>query len=981
MKTPFLRILPLATLLAAGGPGIVPAENGRTVGASLPEARTGGPGIVPAATVIPMTRAAWEKYQPLGGEFEDGRYVTTHEMAPVFEVARDFASSSNLVVEATFTPKRRVGAGTGNANASIAILESPGRYWHLFLDESRAGNHTFGLTELGGTSQIQSTLPVLEKEGATATWEYGRAYRLRLALGEGVVTGEVYDAETGVILFRLRYGLALGHVASGRPAFKFYRLIGDFEHIEAKARGVINAETQSSREEQRVWKEKRTGLPEQTGFEDENLVNPVNPVKKTLRGSVAPCEQPSGFYRTTRDAAGKWWFVDPKGTPMFLSGIGSVSHEGTYSAALGYAPYARTVARKYPTLEDWATNTLSRLTSWGFNFLSSPSAILSRRGFPHAHILGIGQQFATYGDEFDILPCDGGPCSGFPNVFHPLWPEFCRFRAEFVCAPDRDDPWTLGWYIDNELSWWGDKRKFTTPPASGLFDAAARKAPGHPARKALEDFLAERGFPGTALSAPTDVKREFVRLCARKYFEETTRAIREIDPNHLILGCRFAGLPSADPIVWEECGRFCDVVSVNIYPMADLDRGVAVDWPGPNAQLISDMLGERARMAGKPVLITEWGFSALDSGLPCTHGAGQRFFTQKERAKATSIFASTMWAMPEVAGYVYFMWCDQPAVGRNGPQSENTNYGLVNADDEPYAEQVAALAALQLNPAASRAAAVPQPHEVVSPKAEDFARRAEILNAEARRSGENVSGNNDKKNSTSLRLCVENNELLVGGKGVFSTMLREYSRGGVSWTAATEAMTADKSAAAGEPPAPPENGVRDIAFRGETASGPFEVAIRFHEPAGRDFFIAELLSVKNSGTAPLPFESVFFRLLPVEKEGAEAARGDDVFEPPKEGQPTPIPPSLWRPWGSGAWILPDGTVLGLLTPRTTGVIIRFWRDSALHSDAQMHYPRQTLAPGETWAPDYHPFVVGGAISCGEAGWRAFCDKVKSVNTK
>jgi hypothetical protein len=375
--------------------------------------------------------------------------------------------------------------------------------------------------------------------------------------------------------------------------------------------------------------------------------------------------------------------------------------------------------------------------------------------------------------------------------------------------------------------------------------------------------------------------------------------------------------------------------------------------------------------------------------LPCTHGAGQRFFTQKERAKATSIFASTMWAMPEVAGYVYFMWCDQPAVGRNGPQSENTNYGLVNADDEPYEEQVAALSALQLNPAASRAAAVPQPHEVVSPKAEDFAHQAGILNAEAQRSGEEEekkTGLEDgnlgnpvnpvKKNSASSaspRLCVENQSLLVGGKGVFSAMLREYSRGGVSWTAATEAFCRE-----GEREAPH---ARTVSFRGETASGPFEVAIRFHEPAGRDFFIAELLSVKNSGTAPLPFESVFFRLLPVEKEGAEAARGDDVFEPPKEGQPTPIPPSLWRPWGSGAWILPDGTVLGLLTPRTTGVIIRFWRDSALHSDAQMHYPRKDLAPGETWVPDYHPFAVGGATSGGEAGWRSFCDKVKTMEKK
>ena len=904
-----------------------------------------------ARTTIPMTRFGWEKYQPLGGKFEDGRYVTAHELAPAFEVARDIAPSSNLVVEASFTPERRVGEGMGNA--SIAVLESPGRYWHLFLEASRSGKRSFGFTELAGAAQIQSALPVLEKEGLASSWEWGRAYRLRIALDGGTATGEVCDAETGASLFRLRYGLAPGHIASGRPAFKFYRLIGDFADITASAAATPLALAAGRKEN-----EAPTTSP---------ISAPNSTFPSCSEGERGPAAPHSRFYTTTRDAFGKWWFVDPAGHPMFLSGIGVVSHAGHHSAALGYAPYARTVARKYPTLEDWATNTLSRLTSWGFNFLSSPSAILFRRGLPHAHVLGIGQQFATYGDEFDILPCDGGPCSGFPNVFHPLWPEYCRYRAEFVCAQDREDPWVLGWYIDNELSWWGDNRKFTTPPASGLFDAAAKKAPGHPARVALEAFLAKRGFADAALSAPTEIKREFVRLCAHKYFEETTRAIHEADPNHLVLGCRFAGLPSADPVVWEECGRFCDVVSVNIYPMADLDRGVAVDYPGPNAQLISDLLGERARMAGKPVIITEWSFSALDSGLPCTHGAGQRFFTQRERAEATSIFARTMWAMPECAGYVYFMWCDQPAVGKNGPQSENTNYGLVNAADEPYKEQVVALAALQLHPEASRAADVPQPRNVVPPRAEDFAHAAAMRAPEAHAENAEFA---ESVPSAPLRLCVENESLTVAGKGMFTAMLREYSKGGVDWTATTETSCRESEREA------PHS--RDIVFRGSAASGPFEVAMRFHEPAGRDFFVAELLSVKNCGTKPLPFDAVFFRLMPINREGATAARGDDVFEPPKEGQPTPIPPSLWRPWGSGAWILHDGTVLGLLSPRTTGVGIRFWIDQSAHADAQVRYPRRDLAPGETWAPENRPFVIGGVTSGGEAGWRAFCEQIRGT---
>ena len=150
------------------------------------------------------------------------------------------------------------------------------------------------------------------------------------------------------------------------------------------------------------------------------------------------------------------------------------------------------------------------------------------------------------------------------------------------------------------------------------------------------------------------------------------------------------------------------------------------------------------------------------------------------------------------------------------------------------------------------------------------------------------------------------------------------------------------------------------------------------EPAGAPFFLAELLSVRNGGDRPLPFDAVFFRVMPLDREGAEAARGDDAFEPPKEGQPTPIPPMLWRPWRSGAWILPDGTALGLLSPRQTGVQIRFWKDSALHADAEMRYPYRKLAPAETWAPEHRPFVIGGTASGGESGWREFCNEVKRI---
>ena len=910
--------------------------------------------------VLPMERATWEKVNPLGGEFENGRYVITHELAPAFEVSRIVPDSANLVVDALFTPERK--AGDRGCSTAIDIYESPGRYWRLSLSETRLGTRKVGLTELGGPSQIQNTLPLLVDEGADATWEWGRAYRLRLALDSTGVQGEIRDEESGALLFRRRYGLAPGHVVSGRPAFETNRLIGDFAEISATA-------TDGYRQP-----------------------------------SMAPTAS-RGFYRTTRDPDGRWWFVDPEGGKFFLCGIGVVSHAGFYNAALGYAPYARTVESKYPTLEDWATNSLARIRAWGFNFLSSPSAILLRRGLPHAHVINIGQNFSYFGDEFDLLPCDGGPCSGFPNVFHPLFPAYCRFRAQEVCSADRDDPWTLGWYIDNELSWWGDKRKFKTPPARGLFDAAARKADTHPAKQALLAFLADKlaqstqsgfnaetqrrrdtqsvnkGSPtpaphedfsaslrlcvekGDLLAVPEEVKREFVRLVAHKYFEITTAAIREAAPNHLILGCRFAGFGSADPVVWEECGRFCDVVSVNSYPMVDLDRGIAVSGFASHDRPIADILRERARMADKPVIMTEWGFSALDSGLPCTHGAGQRFFTQRERAEATSIFARTMWAMPEVGGYVYFMWCDEPAVGKNGPKSENTNYGLVNENDEPYEEQVAALAAVQCHAEKSRHAELPPDRPVIPPKAEKLARAL-----------------SHAKDAPALPLHVDASGVTLGNVGSFAIMLREHSRGSAWWSATREVLPSPvPSGGVLQSPVPSGD---TYTLRGTSAVGePFEADVRFHRPEGRPFVLAELLRVRNTGAKPLPFDAAYFRLLPADKAvRAETipARGDDVFAPPADGQPTPVPPMLWRPWRSGAWVLPDDTILGMLSPRQTGVEISFRKDNSLHGDAVFPVKRLSLAPGETWEPSPAPFVLAAALPGGEDAWRALCADIRDT---
>ena len=910
--------------------------------------------VAAVAERLDLTPEAWENRNPLGGDFTNGTYSCLNEAAHSFAVSRTVPVSSNATVSVTYTPVEIVGSNF--KTAAVALYESPSRYWHLALVETPVGRRDFELCEMRDGQWLSQKDLKLVADTTKGTWKLGEPLRLSIAMDGKGVEGTVHAAD-GRLIFRRRFAFSGGSrscatvVACGRPALKCYGISGVYTDAEA-THGEVVGRSPRDRREARI-----TAVAGRQPYHSECVAKVLQ--RPSGRKDVA-------FYRTTRDADGRWWFVDPEGKPFFLAGAGTVNSSGDYNAKLGYAPYGRTVARKYPSVNDWATNTLARLVSWGFNMIVTTEKSVIRRRLPHTMILGIGTEMSSRGD-YEILPCDGGPCTAFPNVFSPKFEAYCRYVAKNRCAPNKDDPWLIGYYIDNELAWWGDARKFRAPPSRGLFDACAKKPAGHSARIALEKFLKERGIASPE-AASEEVTREFIRLIARRYFEITSRAIREADPNHLVLGCRFAGLRSSDPVVWEECGRYCDVVSANTYPMVDLDRGIALNGLHAKAQPVADVIAERAAMAGKPLIVTEWSFVALDSGLPCMHGAGQRFFTQRERAEATSIFARTLYALPCCAGYVYFKWSDQPAFGRKSEKSENSNYGLVNANDDPWPEQVAALAAIQNNPMKWRYAPLPQEKPVTRPSAEAIARKAGEGRAPARPLPSSVAQERDPPvwgvailaadgkftlSNGLIRLAgrIGGNGVAVGATGVFSPSIREFSGGKTWWSGATEGVDARGEVKDGL-------GILDVTFRGTTKAGTFEVSERFYLPSGQPFFFAELRTIANRGERALPVDTAFFRLVPKERAGVKVAKGDDMFAPPKDGQPTPIPPCLWRPWRTGAWELPDGSYLGLTAPRLTGVDIRFWQDKYLHPDAAFTFSRVEIAPGDTFEVSGRPFVVG-----------------------
>jgi agarase len=314
-------------------------------------------------------------------------------------------------------------------------------------------------------------------------------------------------------------------------------------------------------------------------------------------------------------------------------------------------------------------------------------------------ILGIGAGFS----ELDwITPKT--TWTGFPNVFSPKFEAFCEKMAKRVCGPQKDDPWLVGYFTDNELEWhaWTGKGPF-----ADVFTLPA----GHTARKAMVEFIKGRyaapaefneawGTSVKALDELLDVAaapnartdrgrddvREWIRLLADRYFSVTSAAIRKYDPNHMVMGCRFAG---GAPDLLDIAGKYCDVFSVNCYRTVDLKKGVMADD-------FEDFLADWHSRVGRPFVITEWSFPALDAGLPCRHGPGQRVPTQKDRAFAFTVFQKLLFSTPFVVGSNYFMWADEPELGISSTFPEDSNYGLVNVNDEAY--ELLTQAATKLHP-------------------------------------------------------------------------------------------------------------------------------------------------------------------------------------------------------------------------------------------------------------------------------------------
>lgn len=411
-----------------------------------------------------------------------------------------------------------------------------------------------------------------------------------------------------------------------------------------------------------------------------------------LGGHAEVSLESTGFFRT-ESLCGRWWLVTPDGHPFYATGVNHATSYADYGQLSGVSVYAQTVAARYESTDAWADATAERLRSWGIYVAGSWS---------EAALFAPRMAYAV-----NLSLADGDWESGaVADWFDPAWSDAVNTTVSEQVLPRASDPNLLGYFLDNELRWGPDWRG-----ADDLIELYLDKAADAPGKAAAVDeiltFYGDINATNAAL-ATTFADREamlaatdwsigdpalvsaFLSRAADRFFATTSAAIRAVDPNHLILGDR-GSAPVTPMEVWTAAAAHVDVLSANNYSYLDgvVDAATALSGAPDPAGMLAAMHTEH----DMPLLISEYGFRAADSGLPNSWPPiYPTFDTQSERADAWAAYAREAHAAPWVVGHHWFELCDQPAEGRF--DGEDNNWGLLSEQDEPYAELTARMTAV-----------------------------------------------------------------------------------------------------------------------------------------------------------------------------------------------------------------------------------------------------------------------------------------------
>lgn len=422
-----------------------------------------------------------------------------------------------------------------------------------------------------------------------------------------------------------------------------------------------------------------------------------------------PKRQATGWFRTEK-IDGKWWLITPEGTLFFSLGMDCVGTweltfverredwfewlpgpdekpfaglylevSGAHSGAeiiggkgRAFSFYRANLIRKYGESwpELWRNTAYRRLQTWGFNTIAAwgQADVLEHSPIPYVVSSSIS----------GVPPIEGatGYWAKMMDVYAPVFPEAVDKALAWLQGQHGKNPLCIGYFVDNELAWEGVALGALNSPAEqpARRELLRRLQEKYDSIAALNAAWATDAPDWESLRAPESLNDAatadldaFLYAFAHRYFQTILDTGRKYAPNQLYLGCRFSSDPA--PAV-RACADVADVVSFNLYYTSiPSDK-----WTG-------------ADDLGKPIIIGEFHFGALDRGMFHTGLVAAQ--DQDDRAAHYVDYVRSVADHPAFVGCHWFQYVDEPITGR-WFDGENYNIGFVDVTDTPYPELTAA---------------------------------------------------------------------------------------------------------------------------------------------------------------------------------------------------------------------------------------------------------------------------------------------------
>ena len=511
----------------------------------------------------------------------------------------------------------------------------------------------------------------------------------------------------------------LGHIVSwqifqNRPYSPQTILIDNVRLIPGRAldfNKIVDSYGQNSRED---WpgKIKEPGdFATQLAIENADIqAHPAVPGRDKFGGwQSGPQLEATGFFRVAKQG-GKWAFVDPDGRLFLSFGPTTVSASATtpvegreymflalpegdpslrpFAGEKGLDFLSANLRKKYGEnfKQAWYDRTYARLASWGFNTIGAFASwdTLLNGKIPYTATIWVGGKHAR-------LKTGKEQVRSMSDPFDPQFASDVATAFGPQAARIKDDPYCIGYFVGNEEDW-GHFRSDPGNQYALVLSALKNPSAKSPAKRAFLAALQQKygdiaklnAAWGTAhaqwgtLDEPLTFKAPFkpamiedfsmlLTSLAEEYFRTVALELKKADPNHLYLGCRFAGY---SPEVLGAAAKYCDVLSFNVYRLALESK----EW---------NILDS----SEKPFVIGEFHFGATDRG-PFDGGLIP-VADQKARGRAYQAYLRSVLAHPACIGAHWFQYTDQPTTGRPG-DGENGNVGFVSITDTPYPELIEA---------------------------------------------------------------------------------------------------------------------------------------------------------------------------------------------------------------------------------------------------------------------------------------------------